>query len=61
MVGYALGWSLAGYRYGFKQVEVEPEIEEILEDENSLQYANYIKNAKRVKKGQIWYPGKIKD
>ena len=45
------GWSIAGYHYGFKKVEVAPEILEILEDETSLQYANYLKKANREKKG----------
>jgi len=51
VIGYAVGWSIAGYLYGFKKVEVAPEVLEILEDETSLQYANYLKKANREKKG----------
>jgi hypothetical protein len=51
VIGYSVGWCIAGYLYGLKKVEIAPEVLEILEDETSLQYANYLKKANREKKG----------
>lgn len=60
-LGFGVGWCASGYLYGFKQIKVEPEVTEILEDDTTLQYAAYAKQADRQKRGHVWFPGKIKD
>ena len=60
-IGYVLGSGISIYFYGVKKVEVDAKTQEILADEDSLQYANYIKTKKEASTKALWYPGKIKD
>eukprot|EP00354_Favella_ehrenbergii_P008639 CAMPEP_0170452364 /NCGR_PEP_ID=MMETSP0123-20130129/1287_1 /TAXON_ID=182087 /ORGANISM="Favella ehrenbergii, Strain Fehren 1" /LENGTH=67 /DNA_ID=CAMNT_0010714345 /DNA_START=243 /DNA_END=446 /DNA_ORIENTATION=+ len=67
MIGGVAGHFLALRVYGAKPVELEPEVEsnpelqEALEDQDSLQFAEYTK--KRQMKGELDLirPGKIRD
>ena len=49
--------------YGIPTIVLDPKVAEILEDEDSLQYAQYIKTQKRDKSSNAatFYPGRIKD
>lgn len=63
--GALIGTALSVYLYGEKIEVVDPKVAMILEDDESMQYAHYMKSIKRDStkntKGSSFYPGKISD
>ena len=67
VLGYGLGWLATQYFYGQKAAKIDPKLAsnptlaEAVEDTDSLQYAEYVKQKHNSKEYDFYRPGKIRD